>query len=86
MITEKKIEIFNRYNGDIDGWVRNNSITEKLIIEDTDWYLIDSVLQDLYLVKKGVASSEFIVNLQNKLIKNCDNEETIAQLKKLAVA
>jgi hypothetical protein len=83
MITKKKIEIFNRYNGDIDKWARNNSNKEKLLIEDNDWYLIDSFLQDLFLVKKRLASSGFITNLQNKLIENCENEETITQLKKL---
>ena len=46
MITKKKIEIFNRYNGDIDKWARNNCNKEKLI-------------------------------------ENCENEETITQLKKL---
>lgn len=85
MITGKKIGIFNRYNGDIDGWARNNSTKEKLIIEDNDWYLIDSFLQDLFLVQKGLASSDFIVNLENKLKENCDGEETIIQLKKISI-
>lgn len=84
MITKNKIEIFNRYNGDIDGWARSNSNKEKLLIEDNDWYLIDSFLQDLFLVKEGLTSNEFIMNLEDKLIENCDNGETIIQLKKIA--
>ena len=84
MITEYKIKIFERYNGDIDNWVRNSSPKEKFIMNDNDWYDIDAFLQDLSLVKKGLTSIDFNNSLISKLITNCESEGVINQLKNLA--
>lgn len=83
MLTVKKIEIYSRYQGEIDAWVRNNSKKELAIMSDEDWYLIDGFIQDLTLVKNGVVSKEFSDSLNTKLHENCDNEETINKIKNL---
>ena len=83
MITKEKIKIFKRYEGDISGWVRSSSKNEKIIMTDNDWYLIDSLLQDLSIVKKGLTSLEFSKSLDDKLRNLCDNEETITLIKTL---
>lgn len=67
MITEDKVKIYKRYNGDIDSWARSGSKKEKSIIIDEDWYVIDGLIQDLSLVKKGLASSGFSETLNVKL-------------------
>lgn len=84
MLTQEKIKIYNSFQGDIDGWARMGSRKEKAIMNDGDWFLIDGLLQDIQLVKKGLASKEFSDTLQRRLIENCDNPETINQLRKVA--
>ena len=84
MITNDKIKIFKKYNGDIDSWTRNNSKKESLIISDDDWYLIDTLIQDLLLMKKQLISSKFNDSLRKKIEENCENKKVISQLEKLA--
>ena len=84
MITEDKIKIYNQYDGDIDSWARSGSKKEKLIMTDEDWYVIDGLIQDLFMVKKGLVSSVFSENLNVKLKETCDNDSTVNQLKRLA--
>lgn len=85
MITQDKIKIYKRYSGGIDSWTRSGSKKEKLVINDDDWYIIDGLIQDLSLVKKGLASPIFSNDLNNKLKMNCENEETIQELKAMTV-
>ncbi len=84
MITEGKIKVYKRYNGDIDSWVRSGTKKEKLNMTDEDWYLIGDFIQDLVLVKKGLASLDFNKTLKAKLQEKCDNNQTVEQLQKLA--
>jgi len=84
MVTGGKVKIFERYDGDIDSWARSGSKKEKIFMTDDDWYMIDTLIQDLFLVEKGLASIEFNDTLNGKLKENCDGEETINQLKRLA--
>lgn len=83
MITQLKIKIYKKYNGDIDSWVRNGSKNEKLAIDDNDWFLIDSFFQEIHLVKNNLSSKEFEDKLNDKLNKNCENEQVIKFLKSL---
>ncbi len=76
--------MYYKYNGHIDRWARTGSKNDKLVITDSDWYTIDSYLQDIILVKRGLASLEFENALDNNLENNCENQETINQLMKLA--
>ena len=84
MVTEEKIKIFKRYDGNIDSWAKSGSIKEKLVMTDDDWYTIDAFIQDLFIVKKGLASIEFKDTLNVKLRLNCNGENTINQLNQLA--
>lgn len=84
MITEDKIKVFKRYDGDIDSWARSGSKKEKSIMTDEDWYVIDGFIQDLSMVKKGLASSGFSENLNVKLKETCDSAYTVNQLQELA--
>ncbi len=84
MITIKKVEIYQRFNGDVDGWARVGSKEEKSIMDDEDWFLIDGFIQDIKLVKKGLASDTFMDVINERLNAKCDNEETILAIKSLA--
>ena len=48
-----------------------------------DWYLIDNLLQELSMIKKGIVSKEYEKKIWEELRSNCDSEETIHQLEKL---
>lgn len=83
MITKEKIQIYKAFNGDIDGWARIGSYEQKMSMEDKDWFQIESFLQDLELVRSGMASDSYIRAINKSLANNCDSNETIIELKKL---
>lgn len=83
MITIGKIKLYKNFKGDIDGWARIATKEEKLAINNKDWFLIDSFVQDILLVKKGLTSDSFISSLNQRLKENCDNKITIIALKEL---
>ena len=85
MITKEKLSIYARYNGDNDAWARSGSRKEHSLIEDQDWYTIDGLIQDLSLILKGLASTSYNENINVKLSNLCDSEETIRELKKMAI-
>ncbi|POZ50303.1 hypothetical protein [Methylovulum psychrotolerans] len=82
MITSEKIKIYAHYYGDSDMWARRAKSSEKAILSN-DWYLIGSLIQEIELVNKGLASEKFTLNLKKHLIESCDNQETIRQLESL---
>ena len=82
MITADKLKIYSRYKGDIDMWTRTGKRKEKKIMTTNDWYLIERLLQDLTIARKGLASEEFKIDLDKKLVENCDGVDTINRLKK----
>lgn len=56
MVTLKHIEIYKTYQGDGDGFVRCATLEEKYIMNYSEWSFIDNIIQDLKLIKKGLAS------------------------------
>ena len=68
MITTEKLKIFDKYKGDIDAFARVGRETEKTVLTNNEWQLIDSFKQDIELINKGLSSSDF-------------NSKTIAQIK-----
>ncbi|MBL7783055.1 MAG: hypothetical protein JNM22_17630 [Saprospiraceae bacterium] len=83
MITQDKIKIYKRYKGDIDRWARSSLKKEKSIMEDRDWYIIDDLIQDLYLARNELVSLTFRNDFNNKLVENCESEEAIQILKEM---
>lgn len=83
MITIDKIKIYKRFNGDIDGWARIGTNEEKSIMNDNDWFLIEGFIQDISLVKKGLASDTFMNSIRERLKENCDSEEAIQAIEEL---
>lgn len=83
MITLRHIEIYKKYNGDGDGFVRCATQEEKSIMDYKYWSLIDNLVQDISFIKKGITSDTFIISLVERLKENCDNEETIKVLKEI---
>jgi len=84
MITLKHIEIYKYYNGNGDGFVRCATSKEKSIMDYKHWSLIESFIQDINLVKKGLASDKYVKAINERLKENCDNEKTIQALEEMA--
>ena len=84
MITKEKLKIYQSYKGDIDGWSRFAKGRQKEIFGDSDWSLIEGLIQDIKLVDRGLAANSYADDLITKLSTNCDYEETVVQLRDLA--
>lgn len=83
MLTIEKLEIFRKYNGDIDTWARSASVKEKRIISDDDWYMIESFLEDITMTQRGLVSIEFSSDLNRRMQDNCENKDVITLLESL---
>lgn len=85
MITLEHIMIYKKYGGSDDAWAYVVLESEKQIFKGGEWSLINSLIQDILLLKKNLLSQKYIDELNLKLKENCDNEETIEALKQLAL-
>ncbi|AUC15909.1 hypothetical protein BTO06_12435 [Tenacibaculum sp. SZ-18] len=74
MLTIEKIKIYNKFGGDIDGLTRVGKSTEKNLISDNDWSLIDEFEQDIKLISDRLVSKEYREKSLIKLNENCDLE------------
>jgi hypothetical protein len=84
MITEEKINIYQKYEGDIDSWAKGGTKKEKAIMCDEDWYLITSIIQDIYLMKNRLGAFEFNSKIERFLKENCKDQVTMEKIKLLA--
>ena len=80
MITISKLKLYQSFNGDIDFFSRVASEREKNSISDNEWFLIDSLISDIDLIKNELASESFKTRFQENLKKNFENELTITFL------
>jgi len=74
MLTIKKIQIYNKFGGDIDGFSRGRKMSQQNLFNDNDWSLIDEFEQDIKLISDRVVSKEYREKALIKLNKNCDLE------------
>jgi|SRR5450432_1440398 hypothetical protein len=86
MITIRKVDIYYEFKGQFDGYViRSGFPPFKKELDDEDWNLMRSLTQDIFLVKKGLATEEFILSLVERLKSNCVDDLTIKKLENIAV-
>jgi len=83
MITSKKLETYKHFNGDSDSWARVGSNHNTMVMNSSDWPLIENLIQEISLVKKGLVLQSYILHIEEKLKQSCDNEETIRTLKEM---
>lgn len=83
MITLKMIDLYKKYNGDIDGWARTAGIDEKSVMTDSDWYEIDAFVHEYGLVKSGLASARYAEKLNNRMLAAVGDDEALEGLKAL---
>lgn len=83
MLTLEKLKLYEYYKGDIDSFARAGR-RHKAKIEDSDFFLIANLIQDIRMVDKGLASKSYADATLESININCDNDETINYLSKLA--
>lgn len=69
MITKRKLEIYQKYQGDIDIFARIGTCDEKQIASEEDWMIIDDIIFCIKLENKGLLS----VVMKNKMKKNIED-------------
>lgn len=84
MITLEKLKEFEHYKGYYDGFYMQKVKRAINLNSDDDWNLIDNLIQDIYLIKKNIASKEYEARIMNTLIKVSDSEETVHYFLNLA--
>ena len=72
MITTEKLKIFDKYKGDFDAFARVGHETEKTVLTDNDWQLIDSFKHDIELINKGLSSSDYNSKKISQIKSNTD--------------
>jgi hypothetical protein len=80
MITKEKIGVYKYYDGDVDRF-SHASKSHKKIISEEDFFLITRLIQDIVIVKNGLAAKEFQDKVEKSLQENCDGIDTIHLLK-----
>lgn len=84
MITMKHVEIYTKYSKGLDDmFILSGTPEEKSIMDYKHWSLISSLVQDLSMIKQGLAADSYIKMAEEKLKENCDSEETIQALKQI---
>lgn len=84
MISITKLEIYSRYNGDVDMWLRTGRPKEHELMNSDDWHLIDLLIQDCIVLQRGLGSPQRNNEANKRLLDNCESEETVNRIRKLA--
>jgi hypothetical protein len=85
MLTLAKIQTYESFGGDIDGFARSRGGHDGACITDADWSLIDELRQGLYLVASQMASARFAVELEQRLHAVTMDDGTRDALRRLAL-
>jgi hypothetical protein len=84
MITEEMLDVYAKFNGDIDGFSRAGTAHERCVINDEQWSELSAFLQELFLVKTGSASAEYAEKLNERLTQLSASSKVKERLWKLA--
>ena len=79
MLTEEKVSVFKNYKGYYDGYYIQNRDKAR-IVSDEEWSFLSNLIQDLFLVRTGVASKSYEEKIINSARANCDSEETLRSI------
>ena len=81
MLSIPHLEVYESFGGDIDGWARSGDTS---IINDADWHLIDELVQDLNMLKSGLASKSLEATIRDKLIAATESQDVRDRLQLLS--
>lgn len=80
MLTLAKLDIYRQYRGLSDGLYLQHGKDADKIITGSDWKLIEGLIQDIHLVRMGLAAPSFGEELAIRLKNSSDGPDTIAGL------
>ena len=84
MLTLAKIQTYERFRGDIDGYSRARGGGDTSGITDDDWSLIGRLRQAIYLVASRQAAESFRVQTEQELHAVTADEPTREALRRLS--
>ena len=84
MLTHAKIQTYERFDGDIDGFSRARGGEDTSGITDTDWRLIERLSQAVFLAESRLAADGFRVQTEQELLSVTADEQAREALRKLA--
>ena len=84
MITEKKVSIYEKYNGFEDAYIFENSDLPDAVFERSDWSLISELIGTIILLQSGQADADFQIKLKKFIEENTENTEVINHLVTMA--
>ena len=84
MITKDKIEIYDKFDGELDGLKLIGSTIEKEKINEEEWAFIYSLIQDLGLIKKDLVSKDFKERFHLQVRQNVE-DSALGLLYKIAI-
>lgn len=76
MITLKKLQVYQQFHGEIDGWVRSTKGEDSSGIRDDDWYLIERLRSGLFAIHNVPCSASYRENVLSELQENTEDEAT----------
>lgn len=84
MLTLDKLNVYQRFGGDLDGWARTTGDRDDSGMRDEDWFLIDELLQGLAQIASGQASQAYAAAHEQRLLDATADEATRQALRDLA--
>lgn len=81
MITKSLLKQYRKYAGDLDAWSSVNRNKAELY---NDWQLIESLIQNIRIIKRSLASEDFIAETNKSLERNCESKEVRDELYQMA--
>ena len=82
MLTIDKLQMYRRFDGDIDGYSRSR-VDDRSGITDEDWRLIDELRQALSIISSGRAAPEFAASVEQRLSSVAVDDQTRQALRAL---
>jgi hypothetical protein len=80
VITQEKLVVYQRYEGDLEGLERVGNEREKSIVTQEELELIERLLRGLKLCNRGLATPEFCAAIEREVRESCDGSSTIVML------
>jgi hypothetical protein len=84
MLTLAKIQTYDRFDGDMDGYSRARGGGDTSGITDADWRTIERLLQAVYLIEARLAAEAFCIQTEEELQAVTANEQAREALRRLA--
>jgi hypothetical protein len=84
VITLDKLKIFSRYKGDVDQFGRAGRTSEKQVLTNDEWGLIDMLLQDAVVINRNLGSEARTASAWRRLHENSEDDAVVTEIRRLA--